>query len=485
MRFRQPRRSPSPVKKTTKQLLDEAKVHLVQGKINDAMEAFDLAIEQEPKNYLALFRRAAAQLSVGRMGQALRDFDSVLKLRPDFDQALIQRGKIHLKDCSLKDALHDLRKYAQSNPKDVDVLETIKEAETSENDALVVDGLIQSKQFEPALETLSRLVQDPENKPCKKVFRSLKTLEKTAKKVDALFNASKWMMTTSELLAAKGFMEQVEEIGSDALRLKAYSMACKSFAELNRDADVEKWCAKTIELNEDHSEALYYRGQLKLKKEEYEDALRDFKKAHEANQQDRRIVEAYQKAERLLAQSKKKDYYKVLGVPRSASKKDIKKAYRKLAQQWHPDKYTGELTEDQVTKKISDIYEAYEVLSDDGEAFRFRMMDELTFLPYIKQRNESSLTMVLIQMISNNSKTTIMEATPSFNKGFKGSQVEDTRVANNSTSTFRYFLDLLFVFIIEESDISTSACQKQSQKLICFPVYARATTTIGNKLQET
>jgi curved DNA-binding protein len=35
------------------------------------------------------------------------------------------------------------------------------------------------------------------------------------------------------------------------------------------------------------------------------------------------------------------DYYEILGVPRDASAKDIKAAYRKLARQWHPDLHTG------------------------------------------------------------------------------------------------------------------------------------------------
>lgn len=53
-----------------------------------------------------------------------------------------------------------------------------------------------------------------------------------------------------------------------------------------------------------------------------------------------------------------KDYYKILGVTKSASEDDIKKAYRKLAHEYHPDKAGGD------EKKFKEINEAYQVLSN-------------------------------------------------------------------------------------------------------------------------
>lgn len=55
-----------------------------------------------------------------------------------------------------------------------------------------------------------------------------------------------------------------------------------------------------------------------------------------------------------------KDYYKILQVARGASDEDIKKAYRKLALKYHPDKNQAPEAEE----KFKEVAEAYEVLSD-------------------------------------------------------------------------------------------------------------------------
>ena len=60
----------------------------------------------------------------------------------------------------------------------------------------------------------------------------------------------------------------------------------------------------------------------------------------------------------------KRDYYEVLGVDKSASEREIKKAYKKLAMKYHPDRTQGDKA---LEDKFKEIQEAYEILTDDSK----------------------------------------------------------------------------------------------------------------------
>ena len=66
--------------------------------------------------------------------------------------------------------------------------------------------------------------------------------------------------------------------------------------------------------------------------------------------------------------AEKRDYYEVLGVPRTASEDEIKKAYRKLAKKYHPDLNPGDK---QAEERFMEVNEAYEILSDKDKKARY------------------------------------------------------------------------------------------------------------------
>ena len=76
--------------------------------------------------------------------------------------------------------------------------------------------------------------------------------------------------------------------------------------------------------------------------------------------------------------SAKKDYYEVLGTPRTSTAEEIKKAYRKLAVQHHPDKHKGDK---KAEEKFKEIGEAYEVLSDQQKRDAYDRYGHRAFAP--------------------------------------------------------------------------------------------------------
>ena len=83
---------------------------------------------------------------------------------------------------------------------------------------------------------------------------------------------------------------------------------------------------------------------------------------------------------------KYRDYYEVLGVPRDATEKAIKDAYRKLARQYHPDLQTAPAKKKASEEKFKEINEAYEVLGDPEKRKKYnrlgsRWKDGMDFTP--------------------------------------------------------------------------------------------------------
>lgn len=113
---------------------------------------------------------------------------------------------------------------------------------------------------------------------------------------------------------------------------------------------------------------LYVRlSEIAMESEDFEEAVRHATKAVELEEGNQEYEQILQRAQVALKQSKTKNYYLILGVSRTASQKEIKKAYRKQALEWHPDKHNDKTEEEHETinKKFQLIAEAYEILSDE------------------------------------------------------------------------------------------------------------------------
>src|SRR3984957_3053381 len=72
----------------------------------------------------------------------------------------------------------------------------------------------------------------------------------------------------------------------------------------------------------------------------------------------------------------KKDFYELLGLQKTASAEDIKKTYRKLAMQCHPDRNPGDKAAEQ---KFKDINEAYDILKDEQKRAAYDQFGHAAF----------------------------------------------------------------------------------------------------------
>ncbi|KAI8984828.1 hypothetical protein BD414DRAFT_441668 [Trametes punicea] len=240
----------------------------------------------------------------------------------------------------------------------------------------------------PAMSTLKQCLHyDPDSPQCLSLHRLIKAFDKSFQNLDKLLQAEDWRGVVKLLLGpdesgVDGFAAQFEAALAehtarevldvhpqipipDAKRASPRRAVilrslCRAYVKLNRAKKGEQWCSALLEMNgmENDADGLIGRAEALMAKEEWEEAVRMLERAFEATgRSNREIHQKLQKAQRLLKQSKQKDYYKVLGVPRDADTKTIKKAYRKAVMTAHPDKGGSEA-------KMAAVNEAYEVLSD-------------------------------------------------------------------------------------------------------------------------
>lgn len=120
-------------------------------------------------------------------------------------------------------------------------------------------------------------------------------------------------------------------------------------------------CVRALELDPSYTKARKTKAKALGESGNWEEAVREYKAIGESNPSEPGIQKEIRNAELELKKSKRKDYYKILGVDKDATDNDIKKAYRKLAIVHHPDKNPDNKEAEQRFKEIG---EAYETLSD-------------------------------------------------------------------------------------------------------------------------
>eukprot|EP00471_Norrisiella_sphaerica_P004145 CAMPEP_0184491986 /NCGR_PEP_ID=MMETSP0113_2-20130426/21945_1 /TAXON_ID=91329 /ORGANISM="Norrisiella sphaerica, Strain BC52" /LENGTH=487 /DNA_ID=CAMNT_0026876577 /DNA_START=330 /DNA_END=1793 /DNA_ORIENTATION=- len=149
------------------------------------------------------------------------------------------------------------------------------------------------------------------------------------------------------------------------MKLKQYDKAVK-------DLD------KVLEVQTDNKKALLRRATCHTSLGNHDGAVRDLDMVSKMDPRNREIRQRLHKARVAQKRASRKDYYKILGVSQDVSDRELKKAYRKAALRWHPDKNAGSEEEKKTAEeKFKDVNEAYEVLSDENKRARYDNGEDL------------------------------------------------------------------------------------------------------------
>jgi len=165
---------------------------------------------------------------------------------------------------------------------------------------------------------------------------------------------------------------------------KLYCNRAAVFLKLRRYPEAVADATRCVELDDKYIKGFQRRASALCEagdKESIEAALRDLYRVEELLKEGqaeegarREAAQAIRDAQRALKKAKRKDYYALLGVESTADEDEIKKAYRKQALRYHPDKCAG--LDDGEKKKaeamFKDCKEAYEVSSGQARGARAR-----------------------------------------------------------------------------------------------------------------
>lgn len=255
------------------------------------------------------------------------------------------RSEMHMESGNVMSAVSDIRSC------------TKLQADNTDGYYKLATLLYQLGEATEALKSIRECLKlDPEHKDCFPLYKNIKKIEKFLTDAETALEAHNYVECIESAQKVLKNEKRVNNIIFEGKRL-----LCACTVKDEQTSEAIKWCTEALEINQDQN--LYCdRAEAYLQSELYDDAIRDFKAALEIDGHFDRAKEGVQRAEKLQKQSERRDYYKILEVKRTASKKEIVKAYRKMAQKWHPDNYQNDEKMKKIAeKKFIDIAAAKEV----------------------------------------------------------------------------------------------------------------------------
>jgi len=197
---------------------------------------------------------------------------------------------------------------------------------------------------------------DPDMSDARDCLRTMKRLERSKNEANDLYKRGKWQE------AVNAYTESLSIDPSNKItNAKILGNRALARAKIDQFDEAKDDCDAALKLDPMYMKAKKTRAKITGEQGDWEQAVKDLKALVEENPGDADIAKELRNAELELKKSKRKDWYKILGVTKDSSDKDIERAYKKKAAVLHPDKTQGDKEKEE---QFKDCLEAKETLLD-------------------------------------------------------------------------------------------------------------------------
>lgn len=345
-----------------------AKCHLVMGSIGNAINYLQKVLEKDPKNKDAQDDLRTATRAQDYESSAFKAHDEedyrkviyylnhILESCPACALYKVMRAEAYCLMGKYSDALRDVQ--------------NILIDDSLNSDALYVKGLCLYYQdyVDRAFQHFSQVLRrDPDHKKARLALKKAKHLQSKKDEGNEAFTRGKYQLA---------YDTYTEALTIDPRNKSTNAKLCYNRAlvcsKLNQTEKAIEDCSQAVELDSTYLKAYIKRARCYMETEKFEEAVRDFEKVckMDRSREYRRLLE---EAKMALKKSKRKDYYKILGIAKGATEDEIKKAYKKEALKHHPDRHSGATEEVKKSEELlfKEVNEAYSVLSDPKKKARY------------------------------------------------------------------------------------------------------------------
>ncbi|XP_050675516.1 dnaJ homolog subfamily C member 7 [Leptidea sinapis] len=207
----------------------------------------------------------------------------------------------------------------------------------------------------------------PDHKKAFEAYKRAKLLKQKKEEGNEAFKMGRWQQALNLYNEALKIDKTNRKVNA-----KLYFNKATVCAKLNQTQEAANACTAALELDENYVKAILRRAKCYTELGEFEEAVKDYERLYKIDKS-KINKQLLTEAKIALKKSKRKDYYKILGVEKSASEDEIKKAYRKRALVHHPDRHASASDSDrrEQEKRFKEVGEAYGVLSDPKKRARY------------------------------------------------------------------------------------------------------------------